>query len=193
MPDKLPIPYYTTLFGLCHHDTTRKSDKTNRMTDGNILLVIFTDGHNSVSKSVGIYRRPKFISETVGIYRRTISVGVYRSFRRRGISFVWKYATAWWCQTILPTEWQRDSNWDSRIVTWYFHRQNRQWNHRRIPSVSDSIGKTIIYPPIFLYFSFFFFPIPSLPSQTATTPIPTLDYSQHEHLISVHGHNIRFL
>jgi len=75
--------------------TTRKPDKTNRITDGNILSVIFTDGHNSVSKFVGIYRRPKSISETVGIYRWTISVGVYRPFHRWGIPFVWKYATAW--------------------------------------------------------------------------------------------------
>jgi len=193
MPDKLPIPYYTTLFGLCHHDTTRKPDKTNGITNGNILSVIFTDGHNSVSKSVGIYRRPKSIGETVGIYRQTIFVGVYRPFRRRGIPFVWKYATAWWRQTIFLTEWPRDSNWDKRTVTWHFHWRNRQWNHRRIPSVSDSIRKTIIYPPIFLYFSFFFFPIPPLPSQTAATPIPTLHYSQHEHSISVRGHNIRFL
>jgi hypothetical protein len=55
------------------HDgcTTRKPDKTNGITDGNIPSVIFTNGHNSVSKSVSIYRRPKSIGETVGIYRRT--------------------------------------------------------------------------------------------------------------------------
>ena len=50
--------------------TTRKPDKTNGITDGNIPSVIFTDRNNSVSKSVGIYRRPKSVGETVGIYRR---------------------------------------------------------------------------------------------------------------------------
>jgi hypothetical protein len=66
--------------------TTRKPEKTNRITNGIFPSVIITDGNNSVSKSVDIYRRHKLIGNTVGIYRR---------FRRRGIQFVWKYATAW--------------------------------------------------------------------------------------------------
>ena len=37
--------------------TTRKPEKSNGITDGNIPSVMITDGHNSVSKSVGIYRR----------------------------------------------------------------------------------------------------------------------------------------
>ena len=103
-----------------------------------LLSVIITDENNSISKSVGIYRRSRSVGETVGIYRRKYSVGIYRSFRRRVIQFVWKYATAWWCQTILPTEWPRDSNWDSRTVTWHCH--------RRKESVGDSIGKNHYIP-----------------------------------------------
>ena len=75
--------------------TTRKLEKTNGITDGIFPSVIITDGNNSVSKSVGIYRRHKPVGDTVSIYRRNISVGIYRRFRRRGIQFVWKYATVW--------------------------------------------------------------------------------------------------
>ena len=107
-----------------------------------LLSVIITDENNSISKSVGIYRRPRSVGETVGIYRRKYSVDIYRSFRRRVIQFVWKYATAWWCQTILPTEWPRDSNWDSRTMTWHCHRRNHQWKE----SVGDSIGKNHYIP-----------------------------------------------
>ena len=112
---------------LRHIITTRKPEKTNGITNGNIPSVIITDGHNFVSKFVGIYRRPQSVGDTVGIYRRKYSVGIYRPCRRWGIQFVWKYAMAWWRQTILPTKWPRDSNWDSRTVTWHYHR----WNHRR--------------------------------------------------------------
>lgn len=66
--------------------TTRKPEKTNGITDGIFPSVIITDRNNSVSKFVGIYRRPKPVCKTVGIYRQ---------FRRQGIQFVWKYATAW--------------------------------------------------------------------------------------------------
>jgi hypothetical protein len=64
---------------------------------------MYTDGNNSISKSVGIYRRNKSVGNTVGIYRRNISVGIYRRCCRRSIQFVWKYATAWRRQAILPT------------------------------------------------------------------------------------------
>jgi hypothetical protein len=37
--------------------TTRKSKKTNGITDGIFSSEIFTDGNNSVSKSVGIYQQ----------------------------------------------------------------------------------------------------------------------------------------
>ena len=166
--------------------TTRKPEKTNEITDEIVPSVIYTDGNNSVSKSVGIYRR-------------NIFVGIYRRCRRRSIQFVWKYEKTWWRQAILP----RDSNWDSRTMTWHCHRRN----HRRNKFVGDSVGKNHYMHPsantLFLCFSFFFFPIPPLPSQTAAplpncsqTPIPTLHYSQHEHssfLYLVRGHNIRFL
>jgi len=164
--------------------TTRKPEKTNGITDGLFPSVIITDENNNVSTSVGIYRRPRSVGETVGIYR---------PFLRRGIQFVWKYETAWWRQTILPTEWTRDSNWDSHTVTWHCH--------RRLHSVGDSIGKTIIYPPtcrhslplfLLLLLSYPTSPLPNC----SQPPIPTLHYSQHKHssfLYLVRGHNIRFL
>jgi hypothetical protein len=49
-------------------NTTRKPEKTNGITYGIFPSVIYTDGNNSVSKSVGIYRRNKPVGETVGIY-----------------------------------------------------------------------------------------------------------------------------
>jgi len=76
-------------------NTTRKPEKSNGITDGNIPSVIYTDGHKSVSKSVGIYRRNHSVGNSVGRYRRNMSVGIYRRFHRRHIQFVWKYATAW--------------------------------------------------------------------------------------------------
>ena len=57
--------------------TTRKPEKTNGITDG----------HNSVSKSIGVYRRPQSVGETVSIYRQKYSDGVYslsRKMQRRG-------------------------------------------------------------------------------------------------------------
>jgi len=74
---------------------------------------MYTNGNNSVSKSVGIYRRIYSISNSVGIYRRNMFIGIYRRnmfigiYRRccrRSIQFVWKYTTAWWRQAILPTD-----------------------------------------------------------------------------------------
>ena len=91
----------------------------------------------------------------------------------------------------------RDSNCDSRTVTWRCHRRHHRWND----FVGDSVGKShYMHPPadtLILCFSFFFFPISPLPSQTAAKhPSQTLHYSQHEHssfLYLVRGHNIRFL
>jgi hypothetical protein len=82
-------------FPLHHCHTTRKPEKSNGITDGIFLSVIYTDRNNFVSKSVGIYRR---------IYSVGNSIGIYWRFRWRRIQFVWKYATAWWRQAILPTE-----------------------------------------------------------------------------------------
>jgi hypothetical protein len=69
------IPYKITKFERRKEGefTTRKPEKTNGITNENILSVIITDGNNSVSTSVGIYR----------------------PFCRRGIQFVWKYTMAW--------------------------------------------------------------------------------------------------
>jgi len=64
----------------------------------------------------------------------------------------------------------RDSNCDSRTVTWRCHRRHHRQNHRQIPSVGDAVGKNHYMNPsadtLILCFSFFFFPIPPLPSQT---------------------------
>jgi len=163
--------------------TTRKPEKTNEITDGTIPSVIITYGHNSISKSVGIYRR-------------TIFVGIYRLFRRRGIQFVWKYATAWWRQTILPTEWLRDSNWDSRTVTRHFHRQNE--------SIGDSIGKNHYIPTHLPTLSSSVSPSSSFPSHLSPLKLqPTSLPSQLSTILNtstqvnflylVRGHNIRFL
>ena len=142
------------------------------------MSVIITDEHNSVSKSVGIYRR--------------------------GIQFVWKYATTWWRQTILPTELSRDSNWDSRIVTWHFHRRKHQWNHRRNKSVSDSIEKNHYIPTHLPTLSFSVSPSSSFPSHLSPPKLqPTSLPSQLSTILNtstqvnflylVRGHNIRFL
>jgi hypothetical protein len=55
--------FFLDLYIECY--TTRKPEKTNGITDGIFPSVIYTDGNNSVSKSVGIYRR----TQPVGIYR----------------------------------------------------------------------------------------------------------------------------
>jgi len=103
---------------------------------------------NSILKFIGICRRHKLVGDMVGIYRQNIFVGIYRWFCRWGIQFVWKYATTWWRQTILPKELSRDSNWDSCTVTWHFHRRNRNGiTDGSNPSVIPS-EKTIICPPI---------------------------------------------
>ena len=75
--------------------TTRKLEKTNGITDGNISSVVITDGLNFVSKSVGIYRRTNSVGDTVGIYRWNMSVGIYRQYLRRTIHFVRKDAMVW--------------------------------------------------------------------------------------------------
>jgi hypothetical protein len=157
---------------------TRKPEKSNGITDGIFPSVIYTDGNNSVSKSIGIYRQNKSVGDTIGIYRwytDGVADGVYSSsgnMQRCGDVrrfYRWK----------LP----RDSNWDSRTVMWHCHRQNHRRNNRQSTSISDSVGKNHYMHPsadtLFLCFSFFFFAIPPLPSQTAAplpncnqTPIP---------------------
>jgi len=88
--------------------TTRKPAKTNGITDGLILSEIRSVDTDRISDGLHI---------------------LFGKMQRRGdVEFF---------QTILPTEWPRDSNWDSRTVTWHCHR----WNHRRNVSVGYSIGK----------------------------------------------------
>jgi hypothetical protein len=72
--------------------TTRKSTKTNGITDGKIPSEIFADGYNFVSQSVGIYRQIPSVGDTVGIYRWNMSVGTYRLYRRQTTQFFWKVA-----------------------------------------------------------------------------------------------------
>jgi len=161
--------------------------KTNGITDEIFSSVIITDGNNSISKSVGIYRWYKSIGDTVGIYRQNISVGIYRPDRWRPIKFVWKDVTVWWrgvFQMILPTEWLRDSNWDSRTVTWHFHRCNHLWKYRWIiPSVISSV-KAIIYTPPLPTPSSSVSPSSSFPSHLSPPKLqPTTHPNSHKFLI----------
>jgi hypothetical protein len=119
------MPIYSNKFWKSIDYTTRKSEKTNGITDKIFSSKFFTDGHNSVSKSVGIYR----------------------PYHRRTIQFFWKVATVRWrgfVQTMLPMKLPRDSNRDSRTVMWHFH----QRNHRRTRSVGDAIGKSQYIPTL---------------------------------------------
>jgi hypothetical protein len=67
------------IFELIHYQKTSKNQWNYRRN--------FFVSNNSVSKSVGIYRRHKFVGDTVGIYRPD---------HRQPIKFVWKDATVWW-------------------------------------------------------------------------------------------------
>jgi len=68
----------------------------------------------------------------------------------------------------------RDSNWDSRTVTWRFHRRHHRRNHRRNTSVNDAVGKNDYIPcrhslPLFLLLlSHLTSPLPNC----SQTPIP---------------------
>jgi len=168
--------------------TTRKSENTNRI----FLSVIFNDGTNSVSNSVGIYRQIYSIGEMVGIYQRNYSIGIYRPSLRRSRNLFLKVATTWWrrfFQTILSIEISRDSNLDSHSATWHFHRWNDQWK----VSIGDSIGKSqymLTLPTLSSSVSPSFSPShlsplpsplsPPLPNYNQTS-IPTLPSSQHKH------------
>jgi len=162
-------------------NTTKKPEKTNGITDGTILSVIITDGHNSVSKSVGIYR----------------------PFHQRGIQFVWKYATAWWRQMILLMKWPRDSNWDSCTVTLHCSRRNHWWNHRQNEAVGDSIRKNHYIPAHLPTLSSSVSPSSSFPSHLSPSKLqPTSLPSQLSTILNtstqvnflylIRGHNIRF-
>jgi len=63
-------------------NTTRKSAKTNEITDVFFLSVIFTDGYNSVSNVVGLYRQTFAVGSN---YRPHYSVGIYRLHYRRNL------------------------------------------------------------------------------------------------------------
>jgi hypothetical protein len=75
--------------------TTRKPAKTNRITDVIFSSVILTDGNNSISNSVGIYRQHNSVGDPISIYRRHIFVGIYQPYRLQPIQFVWIDVTVW--------------------------------------------------------------------------------------------------
>ena len=108
----------------------------------------------------------------------------------------------WYIPTVSPTDYTFCLERCNDVVTWSFFRRFYLWNDRGIqteivvqwhgtvtdgitdgitdriyPSVIPSV-KTIIYTPsadtLFLCFSFFFFPIPPLPSQTAANHLSQL-------------------
>jgi len=87
-------------------------------------LLVYTDGLDPSMKRL-VYDDENISS----VYTDRFSDGIYSlsgKMQRRGdVEFF---------QTILPTEWPRDSNWDSRSMTWHFHQRN--------VSVGDSIGKS---------------------------------------------------
>jgi len=153
-------------------NTTRKSAKTNGITDG----------YNSVSKSIGIYRQIPSVSDTVDIYRR-----------------ICRYIP-----TVSPTDYTVFLKSYNGVMTWIFFRRFYRRNDRGIqtgisvqwcntftggitdgtcPSVIPSV-KVNIYPlcrhslPLFLLL----LPHPTSPLPNCSQPpIPTLPSSQHKH------------
>jgi len=128
----------------------------------------------------------------LSVYTDCISNGLYILFGK-----MQRHGDVEFFQTILPTEWPRDSNWDSCTVTWHCH----QRNHRRNVSVDDSISKNHYIRPLCRHSLSLFLllllshPISPLPN-CSQPPISTLHYSQHKHssfLYLVRGQNIRFL
>jgi hypothetical protein len=106
-------------------------------TDGitqSAIRWVYTDGI-TLSAIWSVYTDKIFLS----VYTDCIADGLYSLFGK-----MQRCGDVEFFQTILPT----DSNWDSRTVTWHFHRRNHQWNHRRIHSVGDSIGKSHYIPPL---------------------------------------------
>jgi hypothetical protein len=64
---------------------TRKSMKTNKIIDGSFLLVIFTDGYNSIFNFIGLYQQTfvvgnnddiDSVDNAVSIYWRNYSIGI---------------------------------------------------------------------------------------------------------------------
>jgi len=57
---------YVSFYGI-RKSTTRKSDNTNGITDGNFLSVKIADENNSVSNSVGISRWKNSVGDAAGV------------------------------------------------------------------------------------------------------------------------------
>jgi len=70
---------------------------------------------------------------SLSVYTDRIADGLYSLFGK-----LQRCGNVDFFQMSLPTEWPRDSNRDSRTVTWHFHRRNL--------SVGDSIGKSHYIP-----------------------------------------------
>ena len=86
--------------------TTRKSTKTNKITDGIILSVIFTDEYNSISNFVGLYRQTFAVGNNYQWhrFRRQFDRSIPTEYFRRYISTEW------------PTEYIEF--WNKEIVWW---------------------------------------------------------------------------
>jgi len=146
-------------WGLRVGNTTRKSDNTNEITDGN----------NSVSNSVESSRQKNSVGDAAGIN----FIGIYRRLhRQREIFFENCNGGMTWIlfRRIYRRNIPRDSNPDSQAGTCRYHWQNQRRIYRRnIPSVNFSIY-CLCRHSLFLCFSFFFpffFHILPLTSQTA--------------------------
>ena len=119
--------------------------------------MIITDGYYSVRNSVGIYRQN---------YRWNI-----QNFKKKKGSLTWKFLWA-----ILPMESLKDSNQDRSL----YGDVTNSLSKLSMESPTDSFGRWFhrqkwIYHhfsnSLLPYFSFFF-PIPTLPSQTANNHAP---------------------
>ena len=140
--------------------TTRKSTKTNRITDGMFSSIIFSNENNSVSNFIGIYRQTISVGNTVSIYWWMYSVGTDRIADR-----LYRFLKS--C---------------NGVMTWIFLKWFYRWNDRGIqtgisiqwcstftgrlsngtcPSLIPSV-KTNIYPLCWLSLPLFLFLLPLL-------------------------------
>jgi len=72
-----------------HWNTTRKSVKTNRITDKIILSVIFTDGYNYVCNLVSLYRETFVVGNNYRWHR--IADRIYRILKKRNNVMTWNF------------------------------------------------------------------------------------------------------
>jgi hypothetical protein len=167
--------------------TTRKSANTKGITYEIFLSIIFTDGHNSVSNFIGIYRQTFIVGNN---YRRNRIWGQYGRYIPTVLPI--EYIDFWKVATV----WLRDSNRDLRTMTWHIH-----WRtYRRDMSVSDSIGKSqyiptlpTLSPSISPSSSSSQLSPPKLQLTTHPNSPPLLNTSTQVSYTFIRGHNIRSL